>query len=143
MSAIGSVIDMAWWPSSPWFPPAAREDLRRSLLPAGLGDAGQFAPVRHRAQADAAQAELPVHGSRPAAAGAPRVGADGELRLTVSLGDQRLLRHPSALLEREAKTPQQRAALSVIGCRGDDADVHSPLPVYLVWVDLVEHDLLD
>src|SRR6266536_2941438 len=87
MSAIGSVIVMALRPSSPWFPlcgiwgddpPDPRGDLRcarSSLLPAGLGDAGQFAAVRHGPEADPAQAEPAVDGPGPPAAGAPRVGA--------------------------------------------------------------------
>src|SRR6185312_10128954 len=92
MSAIGSVIDMAVWPSSPRFP--GNRDLRRvGVLPAGLRDAGQFAAVRHRAEADAAQAELAVDGTRAAAAGAPRVRAHFELGLAVRLSDQRLLSH--------------------------------------------------
>src|SRR5215472_13775130 len=107
MSAIGSVIVMAWWPSSPRFP---LRDLRRGQwapaapglvvfwlvpvwLPAGLGDTGQFAAVRHGPEADPAQAEPPVHRARPPATGAPGVGAHGELRLAIRLSDQRLLRH--------------------------------------------------
>src|SRR5436305_12318876 len=95
MSAIGSVIVMALRPSSPWFP-ARRRDLRcaRSrLLPAGLGDTGQFAAVCHRTEADPAQAEPAVDGPGPPAAGAPGVAADLELRRPLLLDDQRLLRH--------------------------------------------------
>src|SRR5215469_10957085 len=160
MSAIGSVIDMAvlaFLAVVSLLALGVAGPAACSCLPAGLRDAGQFAAVRHRAQADTAQAELPVDGTRPAAARAPRVRADGELRLAVGLGDQCLLRHlsvpPSArrayrlhgarLPERKAKPPQQRAALVVVGGRGDDGDVHPPLPVHLVRVDLVEHDLLD
>src|ERR1700759_3930432 len=109
MSAIGSVIVMAWWPSSPWFP----ADLRRGQwargahpggrswfscpagLPAGLGDARQFATVRHRAEAHAAEPELAVNGPRPPALRAARVPAYSELRLPVGLDDQRRLRHVS------------------------------------------------
>src|SRR5215472_4586398 len=82
MSATGSVMVMAWRPSSPWFPsgPAAwsvgagraqvghsrsgfsprrgveggSPPLGQARLPAGLGDAGELAPVRHRPEADAA-----------------------------------------------------------------------------------------
>src|ERR1700760_2770149 len=108
MSAIGSVIVMAWWPSSPWFPadlrrgqwargagPGGGLGSRARLLPAGLGDARQFAAVRHGAEADAAEPELAVHGPRPPAARAARVAAHGELRLPVGLDDQRRLRHVS------------------------------------------------
>src|SRR5215470_6971186 len=107
MSAIGSVIVMALRPSSPWFP-ACRRDLRcarSSLLPAGLGDAGQFAAVRHGAEADPAQAEPAVDGPGPPAAGAPRVGTHLELGRALLLDDQRLLRHLSPLPEGEAEAP--------------------------------------
>src|SRR3954466_14022407 len=69
-SAIGSVIVMtAGSPSSrrfPLCPLLGGEGLPQPfwsvvvLLPAGLLDAGQFAGVRHLAQADAAQPELAV-----------------------------------------------------------------------------------
>src|SRR5262249_44444180 len=122
MSAIGSVIVMAWWPSSPSFPsgPAAwavgaggaQVDRGRGCalgcwpLPAGLGDAGQFAAVGHGAQADPAQPELAVHRAWPPAARAPGIGLHAELRLPVCLGDQRLRGHGLALLERESEPPQ-------------------------------------
>src|ERR1700691_3309204 len=82
MSATGSVIVMARWPSSPRFPcgPSAwsvgasrpgwsvvpalrRRDVRKiaRLLPAGLGDARQLAAVRHRPEADPAEPELAVN----------------------------------------------------------------------------------
>src|SRR5260370_13362827 len=98
MSAIGSVIVMANGPSSPRFPagfhPAAGPSVCSfELLPTGLGDAGQLTAVRHRAEADPAQAETFVDGARPPAANAPRVAADLELGRPVRLGDQRLLRH--------------------------------------------------
>src|SRR5690625_1777918 len=48
----------------------------------------------------------------------------------------------SVLLEREAEPAQQRTALVVVGRRGDHGDVHTPDPVDLVLVDLVEHGLL-
>src|SRR6201995_4799956 len=64
---------------------------RARLLPAGLGDARQFAAVRHGAEADTAEAELAVHGPRPPAARAARVAAHSELRLPVGLDDQRRL----------------------------------------------------
>src|SRR5690242_19875224 len=78
MSAIGSVIVMTFVePFSPGFPLlrayGERVSWRRSLardgglLPGGLRDAGQLAPVRHFTDADAAQPELPVHGLRTAA----------------------------------------------------------------------------
>src|SRR6185312_9635691 len=46
------------------------------------------------------------------------------------------------LLEGEADVTKERAALSVVGRRGDHGDVHTPGTVDLVLVDLVEHDLL-
>src|ERR1700760_3051686 len=95
MSAIGSVIVMANRPSSPGFPLLPRDlrCARSRFLPAGLGDAGQLAAVRHRAEADPAQAEPAVDGTGPPAAGAPRVAAHRELRRPLLLGDQRFLRH--------------------------------------------------
>src|SRR5579862_8704296 len=107
MSAIGSVIVMALWPSSPWFPvrpsrpsgtsgvvggrcaPAsilagtsARHPylIGYGWLPARLGDAGQLATVRHIAEAHPANAEPPVYGARPPAARASRIGPHLELR---------------------------------------------------------------
>src|SRR4051812_4724024 len=59
-SATGSVIDMA--------------------SPARLRHAGDVAVVRELAQADPAQAELAVHGARPAAAATARVGSRRVLR---------------------------------------------------------------
>src|SRR5688572_485905 len=47
--------------------------LMRDPLPARLGHAGDVALVGHLAQADPAQAELAVHGTRPAALAAARV----------------------------------------------------------------------
>src|ERR1039457_2209084 len=147
MSAIGSVIVMANRPSSPGFPaglyPAPGPSVCSwSSLPTGLGDAGQLTAVRHRAEADPAQAEPFVDGARPSAAGAPRVATDLELGRPVCLDDQRLLRHSSALLEGEAEPPQQRAAFGVVDGGSHDGDVHPAPPVHLVGVDLVEHDLL-
>src|SRR5580658_3046186 len=76
-------------------------------LPARLGDAGQFAAVRHRAEADPAQAEPAVDRTRPPAAGTPRVPLHLELGGPLLLDDQRLLRHLSPLPEGEAEPPQQ------------------------------------
>src|ERR1700759_1246746 len=145
MSAMGSVIVMALRPSSPRFPlfPGDLRCARSRLLPAGLGDAGQFAAVCHRAEPDPAQAEPAVDGPRPPAAGTPRVAPDLELRSPLLLDDQRLLCHYSPLPEGEAEPSQQRTAFGVVFCRGDHGDVHPALPVHLVRVDLVEHDLLD
>src|SRR5580704_13621651 len=110
MSAIGSVIVMANRPSSPRFPAGSHRhrDLRcarSSWLPTGLGDARQLTAVRHRAEADPAQAEPAVDGTRPSAAGAPRVTADLELRRPLLLGDQRLLRHLSNPLSAYCRDP--------------------------------------
>src|SRR6202034_3598290 len=130
-----------------------------SLLPTGLGDAGQFAAVRHHPEANPAQTEPAVDGPRPPASGAPRVAADVELRRALLLDYKRLLCHWSdaylhrlplcrvgrrgRLPEGEAEPPQQRAALGIVLRCGHHGDVHPALPVYLVRVDLVEHDLLD
>src|SRR4051794_2859510 len=100
MSAIGSVIVIAW-PSGlsrrgsrPCGPTAWEE------LPGRLGDAGQLAGVRHLADADPAQAEHAVDGARAAAARASGVAAHLELRLAAGLGDHRLGCHGLLLLER-------------------------------------------
>src|SRR3954463_16026698 len=76
-SAMGSVIDM------------------RS--PARLRHAGDVAVVRQLAQADAAQAELAVHGTRAAAAAAARVGPRRVLRRSCLAGDLALLGHVVSL----------------------------------------------
>src|SRR3954453_17748519 len=75
MSAMGSVIVIG------------------ASSPTCLRDAGDLAGVRHLPKADAAQAELPVHRTRPPATPATRVGAHLELRLALLLLDQGLLRH--------------------------------------------------
>src|SRR5579872_4137934 len=94
MSAIGSVIVMANRPSSPWFP-CGTCGVLVWVLPAGLGDAGQLAAVRHGPEADPAQAEPAVDGPRAPAARAPRVAADLELRRPLLLDDKGLLCHVS------------------------------------------------
>src|SRR6266536_6050964 len=117
MSAIGSVIVMALRPSSPRFPlfPGDLRCARSRLLPAGLGDAGQFAAVRHRAEADPAQAEPAVDGTRPAAAGAAGVTADLELGRPVRLGDQRLLRHCQPSLKgKPSRRSSERPSASLV-----------------------------
>src|SRR3954471_13985278 len=111
-------------------------------LPGSLGNAGQFATVRHLADAHPAQPELAVDGLRPPATLAAGVRAHRELRLARRLEDQRLLRHGSALLEREAQQLQQRPALVVRLRGGHDGDVHAPRAIDPVLVDLVEHRLL-
>src|SRR5690606_35905377 len=70
-----------------------REPVPGRRSPAGLRDAGQLAAVSHLPEAHAAQPELPVDGTRTAAARASSVRAHLELRLPRRLGDQRLLRH--------------------------------------------------
>src|SRR5690349_20512167 len=77
MSAMGSVIVIA--ASTP--------------SPRCLRDAGNFAGVRHLAQADPAQAELAVHGARTTTTTAARVAPNLELGLALRLHDERLLRH--------------------------------------------------
>src|SRR3954453_13781292 len=75
MSAIGSVIVIA------------------SPSPTGLRHARHLAGVDHLAVADAAESDLAVHGTRPAAPAAPRVAAHLELRLALLLLNKCLLRH--------------------------------------------------
>src|SRR3954453_17497353 len=48
----------------------------------------------------------------------------------------------SVLLEGEAELLEQRATLVIVGRRGDHGDVHAPLAIDPVLVDLVEHRLL-
>src|SRR5436190_24108490 len=98
MSAIGSVIVNELAPS-----------------PAGLRDARHLAGVDHLAQADAAQPELAVHGPRPTAAPAARVGAHPVLRLAHRLLDQCLLSQLASALpsERKAEGGQEGPALGV------------------------------
>src|SRR5581483_5052228 len=79
-----------------WSRPVACGD---SCLPAGLGDAGQLAGVRHGPQADTAEAELAVHRVRTAALLAPGVAPHLELGLAVGLVDQSGLRHDHASLK--------------------------------------------
>src|ERR1044071_2131851 len=99
-SAIGSVMVMtAGSPSSRRFPyqglpqPISMWSVVVPLLPAGLLDAGQFACVRHLAQADTAEPELAVNRMRATALVAPGVAAHLELGLLVGLVDQSLLCH--------------------------------------------------
>src|ERR1700712_3649640 len=66
---------------------------RMKDLPARLGDAGQFAGVRHLAKADSAQAELLVDRMRASATVATGVPAHCELRLALRLHDQSGFRH--------------------------------------------------
>src|SRR5690242_14739303 len=79
MSAMGSVITMT------------------ASSPRRLRDAGQFALVRHLAEADPAEQVPPVDGAGPSAPRAPRVRAHAELRRPLLLLDQCLLRHPCPL----------------------------------------------
>src|SRR3954470_2056881 len=80
-SAMGSVMDM-----------------RRLPLPARLGHAGDVAVVRELAQADAAHAELAVHGARAPAAAAAAVLARLVLGSALLADDLRGLGHGLALL---------------------------------------------
>src|SRR5919202_4426833 len=61
------------------------------LLPGTLGHAGDRALMRELAQADPAEAELPEHRARPAAAATARVVADAVLLRPLGLRDQRFL----------------------------------------------------
>src|SRR5881394_2010346 len=76
MSAMGSVIVIGGPPS-----------------PARLRDAGQLAGMHQLPNANAAQSELAVHRSRPAAPPAARIGAYFELGLAHLLLDECLLGH--------------------------------------------------
>src|SRR3954465_14057481 len=62
-------------------------------LPGALGHARQLATVSHLTEADAAQAELAVHGVGATAALAAGVRTHTELGLAGSLRDKSLLRH--------------------------------------------------
>src|SRR4051812_3212715 len=152
MSAMGSVMVIVGLPS-----------------PARLGDARDLAGVHELAQAEPAQPELAVHGARPAAAAAPRVGPHLVLGLALLLLDQRLLGHlltpfpacalaasrrarPSAALlagplhlasrEREAEGVEEGPSAGVVDRAGHDRDVHAPRHVDAVVVDLREDQLL-
>src|SRR5699024_7089954 len=50
--------------------------------------------------------------------------------------------YPSGFLERETEPLEQATGLLVVGRGGDDGDVHPTLPVDLVRVHLMEHELL-
>src|SRR5437870_5095983 len=70
--------------------------------PARFGHAGDHAEMRELAQADPAEAELLVHGTRPAAAVAAGVRAGLEALRARSLRDHRLLGHQAVLPSRSA-----------------------------------------
>src|SRR4051812_32372013 len=80
MSAMGSVIMGKFLRvSGPRYPAAAPrrpEPRALSMSPAGLADAGDEAVAGHVAEADPADAELAVHGPRPAAQLAAHLDAD-------------------------------------------------------------------
>src|SRR5439155_13072400 len=117
------------------------------LLPARLGHAGDRTLVRKLAQADPAEAELPEHRARAAAAVAARVVPRLEPLRTLLLDDQRLLGHalllPSFLAgERKPERAQQRARLLVVRRVRGDRDVEAADRLDVVVVDLREDDLL-
>ena len=130
-------------PLSPSVSASRRTSTACGCLPAGLGDAGQLAGVRHLADADAAQPERAEHRARTAAAVAAGVAAHLELRLA-----RRPCRpapsSPCAQLSLNGKPSARssaRPSSSFVG-RGDDGDVHAARAVDLVVVDLVEDRLL-
>jgi len=100
MSAIGSVIVIGVL-----------------LSPAGLRHTGNLAGVHHLSEADTAQVELAVHGTRSPAAGAAGVGPHFELRLALLLLDECLLGHSRLPLrfaaEREPERAQERTPVVV------------------------------
>src|SRR5271154_5091698 len=115
------------------------------LLPRALRHAGDDALVGELPQADAAKAELLVHGARPPALVAARVVAHLVLRGTRGLRDQRLLGHLAPLLfrgERHAQAAQQRLSLFIRLRTGRDRDVEAADLLDAVVVDLGENDLL-
>src|SRR5262245_41268846 len=81
-------------------------------LPARFGHAGDLTLVRELAQTDPAEAELPEHRARPAAAVAARVLARLEARDSLGLRDQGLLCHYSLLpsLSRNGRPRPRRRA---------------------------------
>src|SRR5687768_17076025 len=86
--------------------------------PARLRHAGDRAVVRELAQADPAEAELPVHRARAPAAVAPAVLPRGELLRARGLHDQAFLGQGSSCFlclgaEREAEPAQERKRLVV------------------------------
>src|SRR5438309_9769616 len=89
MSAMGSVIVIGDRPS-----------------PAGLPHARHLAGVHHLAETDAAEPELAVHRTRPAAAPATRVRPHLELGLALLLLDERLLGHQLCSSARRKGNPK-------------------------------------
>src|SRR5215471_9897827 len=96
----------------------------------------------HLTETDATEPELAVDRARPAAATAPCVRTDLELRLGLLLLDESLLCHSRSPLrvaaEREAERAEQRASVVVGLGRRHDRDVHAAHRVDLVVVDLRE-----
>src|SRR5918993_5920129 len=134
MSAIGSVIVIGGLPS-----------------PTGLGHAGNLAGVHHLPEADAAQVELAVHGTRTPAPRTAGVGPHLELRLALLLLDERCLGHETPQMplllgvstcERETEGVEQGSTLGVVAGGGHDGDVHAPDRVDPVVFDLREDELL-
>src|ERR1700722_4377017 len=102
-------------------------------LPTGLNDAGNFAPKRQLAEAQAAKAKLAQVGARSAANLAAIMLAAGKLRLaggfySVCCGCHSSLLNPlclRSLTEGYAELPEQGTRLVVVfGCR-HDGDVHA------------------
>src|SRR5689334_14203818 len=116
--------------------------------PAALRHAGDHALVRQRAQADPAEAELPEHRARAAAAVAPRVRARLVLLRSLLLDPKARLSHslllPSCSVRREGKAEpaQERERLLVRFRGGRDRDVEAANLLDVVVVDLGKDDLL-
>src|SRR5258708_34289971 len=115
------------------------------LLPRALRHAGDDALMGKLAQTDAAEPELLVDRTRPAALVAAGVVAHLVLRGTRGLRDQRLLRHLALLFfrrDRKAKAAQKRLGLFVRLRTGRDRDVEAANLFDAVVVDLGKDDLL-
>src|SRR6056297_3653651 len=97
MSAMGSVIMMD----------------RSPFSPRALGQARDLAGMGELSQADPAEAELAVHGTRTAAAAAAGVGANLELGSSVRLVDECLLGHVSLFSLRDGRAAGSLALLAV------------------------------
>src|SRR3954465_8745835 len=107
LSLLEGMITVSW---AAWMPLRIR--VRKSAMgsvidmrsPARLRHAGDEALMRELAQADPAQAELPVHGARTTAAPTARVRPRRVLRRPLLAGDLALLGHWSLCSLRYAAT---------------------------------------
>src|SRR5690606_19542556 len=83
--------------------------MRATRSPTRLANARDLPAQRHLAEADAAEAELPVHGPRAPAALAAVAMPDLELRLPLRPLDQSLACHRGSLIQSEMIAQAQAA----------------------------------